>query len=241
MSGGMVFAAGIILSWLISLISLLSIDIAMLPGCSIVPIVLLRTFLQTGLFIAAHDAMHQVLVPGHDQLNRNLGRLSLWLYACLPYRSCMVKHQRHHLHPGSVHDPDFCSDTRAGVTGWYLSFMGGYLKPQQLLQLITLWFGVGLIMSAHQASSWVNLASFWILPLWLSSLQLFLVGTYLPHRSQQAPDVSEGPTSLDLPPWLSLLACFHFGYHCEHHDKPQLAWFQLPIERQRRMKDLAQS
>ena len=35
-----------------------------------------------------------------------------------------------------------------------------------------------------------------------------------------------GPASLDWPAWLSLLACFHFGYHREHHDRPDLAWFE---------------
>jgi beta-carotene ketolase (CrtW type) len=30
---------------------------------------------------------------------------------------------------------------------------------------------------------------------------------------------------------LSLLACFHFGYHREHHDNPSLSWYQLPAAR----------
>jgi len=29
-----------------------------------------------------------------------------------------------------------------------------------------------------------------------------------------------------------LLACFHFGYHREHHDHPYLPWFALPTARQ---------
>jgi beta-carotene ketolase (CrtW type) len=69
------------------------------------------------------------------------------------------------------------------------------------------------------------------LPLVLSSWQLFVVGTYLPHRGQCVPEQSAHPISLNLPPWLSLLACFHFGYHREHHDNPGLNWFQLPSAR----------
>jgi beta-carotene ketolase (CrtW type) len=69
------------------------------------------------------------------------------------------------------------------------------------------------------------------LPLLLSSWQLFLVGTYLPHRGQRLPELNAHPISLNLPPWLSLLACFHFGYHREHHDNPGLNWYQLPSAR----------
>jgi len=59
------------------------------------------------------------------------------------------------------------------------------------------------------------------------------VGTYLPHRGQRSPHPEARPHSLNLPPWLSLLACYHFGYHREHHDRPDLAWFQLPRQRRR--------
>jgi beta-carotene ketolase (CrtW type) len=77
----------------------------------------------------------------------------------------------------------------------------------------------------------------------LSSLQLFLVGTFLPHRGQdhnpgenQGDDLGEDrhrSISLALPEGLSLLACYHFGYHREHHRAPQLAWHQLPQEYRR--------
>jgi beta-carotene ketolase (CrtW type) len=65
-------------------------------------------------------------------------------------------------------------------------------------------------------------------------MQLFLVGTYLPHRRH----ASDGPISLAWPGWLSLLACYHFGYHREHHEQPGLAWFELP-QAHRRNKTLA--
>ena len=67
------------------------------------------------------------------------------------------------------------------------------------------------------------------LPLLLSSLQLFVVGTYLPHRRHG----SGGSISLAWPSWLSLLACYHFGYHREHHDNPTQSWYQLSAARAR--------
>ena len=73
----------------------------------------------------------------------------------------------------------------------------------------------------------------WILPLLLSALQLFVVGTVLPHRRAEACGNRHRAESLALPPWLSLLACYHFGYHWEHHAFPHLAWHQLPQARRR--------
>ena len=31
--------------------------------------------------------------------------------------------------------------------------------------------------------------------------------------------------------FLSLLSCFHFGYHHEHHRAPWIAWWRLPAFR----------
>jgi len=33
--------------------------------------------------------------------------------------------------------------------------------------------------------------------------------------------------SLDVHPALSFLACYHFGYHFEHHARPDLPWWTL--------------
>jgi beta-carotene ketolase (CrtW type) len=70
---------------------------------------------------------------------------------------------------------------------------------------------------------------FWVLPLVLSSFQLFLFGTFLPHRSHGAP-AAEGHViqSQGYGHLLSLLACYHFGYHWEHHAYPAVPWFRLP-------------
>jgi beta-carotene/zeaxanthin 4-ketolase len=79
-----------------------------------------------------------------------------------------------------------------------------------------------------------NLILFWASPALLSTGQLFFFGTYLPHREPQGgytnPDHAQ---SNDYPFWLSLLTCYHFGYHWEHHRYPNIAWWQLPKKRAR--------
>ncbi|MTF39296.1 hypothetical protein GGC33_10195 [Cyanobacterium aponinum 0216] len=62
-----------------------------------------------------------------------------------------------------------------------------------------------------------------------SSLQLFFFGTFLPHRHHQDNQYSLGAIkSLHLPMLLSLITCYHFSYHQEHHRYPSLPWWQLP-------------
>jgi beta-carotene ketolase (CrtW type) len=201
----------------------------------LVVLVLLRAQLQTGLFIVAHDAMHGLLVPGRTRWNNTMGALALLLYAGLPFSACLRQHQRHHRAPGSAQDPDFPNDLQAGALAWYRQFLARYLSQTQMLLLLASW---ALVLAITSAVAEVPLAiAFWrvllfvTLPLLLSSLQLFVFGTFLPHRCQRRPEQRAHPISLNLPPWLSLLACFHFGYHREHHDNPGLSWFELPAAR----------
>jgi beta-carotene ketolase (CrtW type) len=225
---GLLLSALIVLGWLISLISLLGIDITQQPWLALGVAVLLRTVLQTGLFIVGHDAMHGVLIPAEPRWNHRLGGLALYLYGALPYEVCRRNHQRHHQVPATADDPDFHDAGGTGAMAWYRTFMARYLTAGQMLRLLTSWGVLAVIARAHSSSGWINVLLFCTLPLLLSSLQLFIVGTYLPHRNQRAPLHRANPDSLDWPTWLSLLACFHFGYHREHHDNPALAWFELP-------------
>ena len=192
-------------------------------------IILVRTFLQTGLFIVAHDAMHGCLLPGNLRCNTLLGRIALGLYACIPYRHCRSNHIRHHRSPGDRNDPDFHDGLHTHPLFWFFSFMRGYLSAGQILSLLAIW-GIGLA-ALHPSTSHplLVLGLFWILPLVLSSVQLFLFGTYLPHRGQSAPPGSSHQVgSSSLPPALSLLTCYHFGYHWEHHHYPNSPWYSLP-------------
>ncbi|MEB3235289.1 MAG: fatty acid desaturase [Cyanobacteriota bacterium] len=226
-------SALILLAWLGSLLTCLGPSSQTWPWWLVVAAIGLRTLLQTGLFIIGHDAMHGLLWPDQPRRNTRLGALALLLYAGLAYGPCASKHQRHHRHPGSSRDPDFCTDGSHGWLPWYLEFMAGYLSLGQMSRLLLGWTLLALLTWGPGAAGPSHVLLFCTLPLLLSSLQLFVVGTYLPHRNQQQPDGHHPPESLDLPPWLSLLACFHFGYHREHHDHPELPWFALPAARQR--------
>ncbi|MGH7454408.1 MAG: beta-carotene ketolase, partial [bacterium] len=72
---GIFIALSIIMLWATSLIFLLSINIAMMPLLGIVSAMLLQTFLYTGLFITAHDAMHRLVAPKYKKLNNFSGTL----------------------------------------------------------------------------------------------------------------------------------------------------------------------
>jgi beta-carotene ketolase (CrtW type) len=235
---GLWLAGLILLFWLVSLTD------AILTGPGSVPValagVLVRTLLHTGLFIAGHDAMHGVLVPGSQRWNRRAGTLALALYGALPYGRCQRNHALHHQRTATTSDPDFLADPTAGPMGWYLHFMGGYLNPWQMGLLLGGWAGLASAIAVLHELTWQQALGRVLLvctlPLLLSSLQLFMVGTYLPHRGErqmQSATGAGGPISLAWPTWLSLLACYHFGYHREHHQQPHLAWYELPGAYQR--------
>ena len=77
---------------------------------------------------------------------------------------------------------------------------------------------------------------FWGVPAILSSLQLFAFGTWLPHRRGEQPFADRHRARSSGFGWFaSLLTCFHFGYHHEHHDMPHLPWWRLPARWPRRV------
>ena len=61
---GLQLGALIGFSWLVTLVIGLQFDLDQLHPLMITAWVLVRSFLHTGLFILAHDAMHNSLVPG---------------------------------------------------------------------------------------------------------------------------------------------------------------------------------
>jgi beta-carotene ketolase (CrtW type) len=249
-AGGMGWSVAILSAWLVSGVGLLSVDLDQLgetlsltsgkaagpwiEALLLVLAVLLRSFLHTGLFIVAHDAMHCVLRPACPEANARWGRLALTLYAGLPYGSCRAKHVLHHRFSGGNGDPDFHPAEGSGpgaALRWFIHFLGGYLSWNQMGRLLAGWGALGLLSLALTPTAGWNLLVFCILPLLLSSLQLFVFGTYLPHRSTDPESAARRPRSLELPVWLSLLTCYHFGYHWEHHQYPWLAWHELPGSR----------
>lgn len=232
----------IVALWIASFVLVCSIDVTRLLPLGIFPVILGRTFIQTGLFIVAHDAIHGSVLPGNRRVNQLFGHLTLILYALLPYQKLAHNHWQHHLHPGSVGDPDFHDGVRDGLGAWYLKFMQEYLD---LRQKVVLFFGMkaiffSLFLGLHVPIA--NLFLFWVLPIVLSSMQLFFFGTYLPHRSAgKATSTSHhqhshNAVSSNYPLVWSFLSCYHFGYHWEHHEYPSLPWYRLPSVRKDRRR-----
>jgi beta-carotene ketolase (CrtW type) len=231
---GVLVAIGIFSSWLLSLIILLPLHWATTPLWLIVADLLGRTFLQTGLFIIAHDAMHGSLIPGNRKWNDLYGRIAVWCYGCLPYEHCRRNHHKHHAVPGQIMgDPDFHDGLNAHPFRWYLKFIGEYLPNPHRAVFICCWGLIFFSSTQLLQVSYTNFLVFGIIPLFISSIQLFFFGTYLPHRA--APGIfgnSPQIQSIDYPIFWSLLACYHFGYHREHHQYPQTPWYALPSRRE---------
>ncbi len=191
-------------------------------------LVAVLSWLSVGLFIIAHDAMHGSLAPGRPGVNLFWGRLTLLLYAGFWMDRLRPKHFDHHRHVGTEHDPDFSVDHPTRFWPWYGQFMRRYFGVREFLVLTALTWTYLLLLGAPLG----NLLLFWALPSILSSLQLFYFGTYLPHRHEEAEFADHHRArSNGYPAWLSLLTCFHFGYHREHHLSPGTPWWQLPAKR----------
>jgi beta-carotene ketolase (CrtW type) len=195
----------------------------------LVPVfVALQGWLNVGLFIVAHDAMHGSLAPFRPRLNRALGRLCLALYAGFSYDRLIEKHFAHHRHAGTELDPDFHAGEPRRFWPWYLTFFRRYFGWREFLTLAALLVLYLGILGARTE----NALLFWALPAILSSFQLFYFGTYLPHRHEDEPfGDRHNARSNDFSWPVSLLTCFHFGYHHEHHDHPREPWWRLPATR----------
>lgn len=220
-------AAALVLSAWASLLATLLLAPLHGPGAWLwAPLgVVVLTWLYTGLFITAHDAMHGTLAPDHPRLGHALGTLCLGLYAGLDYRRLRAAHVQHHARPGRPGDPDWHDGQHPGLVRWFLAFMGRYLTLGQVLRLVIVF---NLLLHVAELPL-PNLLLFWALPSIASTVQLFVVGTWLPHRAPPGGHTSpHNARSVALPPWLSLLACYHFGYHEEHHVFPGVPWWQLP-------------
>ena len=188
-------------------------------------LVLVQAWLSTGLFIIAHDSMHGSLAPGRPRLNTAVGTLCLAAYAGLSYAQLYPKHHAHHAAPGSAEDPDFHPDHPRSALRWFVRFFSGYYTHWQIVR-ITLAACLYMLLGA----SLVNIVVFWAIPALLALAQLFVFGTYLPHRHDEGAFADHHQArSIALSPLGSLFTCFHFGgYHHEHHLHPGVPWWRLP-------------
>lgn len=180
----------------------------------------LQTWLFTGLFITAHDAMHGTVSPS-KKVNNTLGYLAAFLYAGMWYPKLLAKHKLHHTHSGTAGDPDYHTGSQHFLIWWY-QFMLQYLTVWQLL-IMALLFNIGLIWFSE-----AELLVLWVTPAIASTFQLFYFGTYQPHRLPH--DEAMMPHRARSQPrrhWFAFLTCYFFGYHFEHHASPRTPWWQL--------------
>lgn len=190
-----------------------------------IAVVMAQTWLSTGLFIVAHDCMHGSLVPDRPRVNRAIGTAALGAYAGLSFATLLPQHHAHHAAPGTEHDPDFHVGAPRHGPRWFAAFVRTYYTHTQIGR-ITLAASVYLLLGASLA----NILVFWAIPALLALVQLFVFGTYLPHRHEAAPFADRHQArSTALSPLASLVTCFHFGgYHHEHHLHPGTPWWRLP-------------
>lgn len=224
---GEALAGFIVFLWFVSLVEGFSVHLSQADWPFILLGVLARAFLHTGLFIVTHDAIHRN-ISQHHWLNDMFGYVTSFLYALLPYKVLAKNHRLHHRFPGTEQDPDHGGVEAKGFLPWYVKFMKTYQADGQFWILLT---GISVIfysLTALQVPV-ANLMLFWIIPIVISSLQLFTFGIYLPHHPGEN-DYPDGhrASSLNLPAVLSFLTCYHFGYHWEHHQYPYLPWYRLP-------------
>jgi beta-carotene ketolase (CrtW type) len=189
------------------------------------------TWLSVGVYIVAHDAMHGSLCPANRAAGNLIGALAVWLYAGFSFRRLTPKHHAHHRSPGSASDPDFAPTAPDRAGKWYGQFMKAYFGPREML-IMMLRVGIYLLLGAPLE----NILLFFAVPGLVSSFQLFYFGTFLPHRHLREGGAAgfadrHRTRSNDYGYLMSLLTCFHFGYHHEHHLHPAEPWWRLPAVR----------
>jgi beta-carotene/zeaxanthin 4-ketolase len=244
---GIIVGVTLIFLWFVSLIEFLRLDVSTIFPLWIVFGVLLRSFLHTGLFITTHEAIHGIISP-NQKINNGIGYLTSFLYALLPYQVLAENHRLHHRYPATEKDPDFYIPNSNNFLLWYGNFMKEYQKGRQAWVLfIGMAIIFGILISLH--ISLINIFLFWVIPILISSLQLFTFGIFLPHRLQDKKDkpsnlISQGDLlshisvenhhrtkSINYSLFWSFITCYHFGYHWEHHQYPNLPWYKLPQAR----------
>lgn len=229
---GLALAFAIVGAWVaVHVGAVYRLDLGTGLGLAVAPLAAaLQCWLCVGLFIVAHDAMHGSLAPFRPRVNRAVGRLALMLYGGIWYDAIVARHFAHHRAPGTDEDPDFAGDGAVVPWRWYAAFIAEYLSWGQLVRMAMIGTAEWLLFGASP----INLLLFWAVPAWLASLQLFVFGTYLPHRREEGEFADRHRArSNDYAYLLSLATCFHFGYHHEHHDDPSVPWWRLPARRRR--------
>jgi beta-carotene ketolase (CrtW type) len=222
---GVFLALGIVCSWLFVEYQLLfAIEWTLSSFFLFAALIPLAMFLFTGMFISAHDAMHQTLAPKDPRLNTLIGALALRLYGNFSFETFRKNHVLHHRAPGTGSDPDFHDGKDVRFLAWYVNFMRHYLTIGQFLATICI--PLSLVFLGGVPIPRMLLC--WAIPALLSSLQLFYFGTYRVHGAGEALKGPHHAKSNDFGVVWSFFTCYHFGYHLEHHTWPYVPWWKLP-------------
>lgn len=190
---------------------------------------MVQCWLSVGVFIVCHDAMHGSLVPGRPGLNGVIGAVLLALYAGFAWRQLRDAHFAHHKLAGRAGDPDFDEHHPDNFWRWYGTFFRRYFGWRSILFVHTVVGIYWLVLDIPMA----QIVLLYGLPALGSSLQLFYFGTFRPHRHETRPGAADfadrhNTRSEDFGTLASLASCFHFGYHLEHHRRPDVPWWGLP-------------
>lgn len=194
----------------------------------------LQCWLSVGMFIVAHDAMHGSLAPGLRKLNAAAGAFVLLLYAGFGWKTLRDAHFEHHRHSGTAGDPDFSSANARAFWPWYWQFLRRYFSTRSIAFVWTVVLIYFFVLQVPPE----NILLLYGIPAIASSLQLFYFGTYRPHRHGDDGFTDRHNARSNNFGWLtSLLTCFHFGYHHEHHLSPATPWWALPGQHARYIKE----
>ncbi len=185
-----------------------------------------QVWLSVGVFIVCHDAMHGSLAPGMKRVNSVIGAGLLMLYAGFNWRTLRDAHFTHHKLSGHTGDPDFDEDNPGNFLRWYWTFFKRYFGWQSLVFVHTV---VGIYLLVFDVP-FMQILVLYGAPALLSSLQLFYFGTFRPHHHSAEHTFADrhNARSNDFGALASLVTCFHFGYHLEHHRQPEVPWWALP-------------
>lgn len=227
---GVGLAFAILLGWVSThVFSIFILDITGRTMPLVPLLIALQSWLSVGLFIVAHDAIHGTLAPTKKALNNAVGRLAITLYGGFDFDKLARTHHLHHRYSGTEGDPDFSPNHPANAIIWALCFFWRHLTWRVLL-FFPIIFNIELhFLGAERLS----LVLFFCLPAVLSAIQLFYFGTFLPHCHDKTDNFVDEHRSRSSKQgqFVSLMTCYHFGYHHEHHLHPNIPWWKLPKAR----------
>lgn len=190
-----------------------------------VPLILaffVMTFLYTGMFITAHDAMHGN-VSSDRLINDAIGYITSFVFAGFWFPTMKQHHSDHHKYTSiPSKDPDYHRGNPNFLV-WLYHFMHNYMSIGTCLGLFVI-----VQCLTKLGAKYENMVVFMAGAGLVSALQLFYFGTYLPHRPPSGMPLARISRKTHCESRLqSFLECYHFGCHDVHHANPRIPWWKL--------------